>query len=99
MIVPFGVTTRALASVRTPPKVKQIAQVMGYAMYGGEFSGNAQFDFGTARPGALLPSRMCGSNFPGVTAALYSRTVAFSPSASTPNLPASSPMPFAVTGG
>jgi hypothetical protein len=53
-----------------PPKVNVIAHVSGYATYGGDSSGKAQFDFGGVRPRVLLPSNAYGSNYPGPAAAL-----------------------------
>ena len=59
----------------TPPKVKVMPPVTGYAMNGGVSSRCAQFDFGSASPSVASPSRTVGSNAPGSTAALYASSV------------------------
>src|SRR5439155_10986082 len=67
--------TWARALTLTPPKVKVIPPVTGYATNGGVSSGCAQFDFGSSRPRVASPSWTLGSKWPLSTAALYSSSV------------------------
>src|SRR2546428_11071837 len=63
--------TCAQSFTRTPPKVKVMPPVTGYATKGGVSSRCAQLLLGSGSPRVARPSRAVGSKRPSVTAGVW----------------------------
>ena len=75
MAVQLVLMTRAQSFTRTPPKVKVMPPVTGYATKGGVSRRCAQLLLGRGSPRVARPSRTVGSKRPSVTAVLYASSV------------------------
>ena len=80
-----------------PPKVYVIPPVTRYAENGGVSIARAQLLFGGSTPSVPFPSSLEGSNAPSCTASLNSLIVPSIFAASSPIVPARSPMLDALT--
>ena len=100
MVSPSVLRTCAAGLILSPPKVKQLAAMIGQARKGGRSTGLAQLDFRGVRPSVPSPSRARGAKPSSLRqAALYASSVCARPSASMPSAWASAAGVSACTGG